>query len=428
MESSGLIEAPPAAAPTSALHAFSAFGVEIEYMIVDAASLDVKPSADRVLQRLAGSAHVPAEVARGILGWSNELVLHVIELKNPRPVVDLAALAADLQAEVRAIRPTLASLGMRLLPGAAHPWMDPGTEAAIWQHEGRAVYQAFDRIFDCRRHGWANVQAVHINLPFANDAEFERLHAAVRILLPLVPALAASSPFVEGRASGMLDTRMAFYRSNATKVPAVAGLVVPDTYTSRAHYRTDLLAPLMTAIAPHDPQGLLRHEWLNARGAIARFDRSAIEIRVVDVQEHPRADVALAALFADVAWWLYHEHSASLMRQQALDTAQLASTLQACSRDAERAQVDDDALLRVLGMPAGVCRADVVWRHVAEALERAGAPHRALWAARVDWLLARGTLARRLLSAAGPTPDRASLRAVYRELADCLDAGQDFEP
>jgi hypothetical protein len=32
---------------------------------------------------------------------------------------------------------------------------------------------------------------------------------------------------------------------------------------------------------------VLRHEWVNARGAIARFDRSAIEIRVLDVAECP---------------------------------------------------------------------------------------------------------------------------------------------
>ena len=66
MESSGLAEALPAvAAASEPLRAFGAFGVEIEYAIVDAASLDVKPIADRVLQQLAASKEVPSEVARG---------------------------------------------------------------------------------------------------------------------------------------------------------------------------------------------------------------------------------------------------------------------------------------------------------------------------------------------------------------------------
>ena len=33
---------------------------------------------------------------------------------------------------------------------------------------------------------------------------------------------------------------------------------------------------------------------MNSRGAIARFDRNAIEIRVIDVQECPKADLAIA--------------------------------------------------------------------------------------------------------------------------------------
>ena len=36
----------------------------------------------------------------------------------------------------------------------------------------------------------------------------------------------------------------------------------------------------------------MQEEWLNSRGAIARFDRSAIEIRIVDSQESPLADIA----------------------------------------------------------------------------------------------------------------------------------------
>jgi len=48
-------------------------------------------------------------------------------------------------------------------------------------------------------------------------------------------------------------------------------------------------------IAPFDPENILRHEWLNSRGAIARFERSAIEIRVLDIQECPAADLAVVA-------------------------------------------------------------------------------------------------------------------------------------
>src|SRR5690606_18371458 len=99
----------------------------------------------------------------------------------------------------------------------------------------------FDRIFNCGGHGWANLQSVHLNLPFANDAEFGRLHTAIRLLLPLMPALAASSPLVERRMTGVLDNRLEFYRSNAKRVPSVTGLVVPEPALTRQEYEQDIL-------------------------------------------------------------------------------------------------------------------------------------------------------------------------------------------
>ena len=420
-------EARTAAAP--GLAAFSAFGVELEYMIVDRVSLDVRRIADRVLQRLHGaSGHPVSEVERGPVGWSNELVLHLLELKNPRPTRDLASLASHFQAELRAVRSVLGEFGARLMPGGMHPWMDAGAETSLWPHEGSPVYRAYDAIFDCRRHGWANVQAMHVNLPFADDAEFERLHAAVRVLLPLVPGIAASSPFADGRSAGALDYRMEVYRTNSDRVPALAGMVVPHNYSSRAQYESRLLEPMYRAMGRHDPGRLLRHEWLNAHGAIARFERNAIEIRVADVQEHAGADIAVAALLVDAAWWLFAGGGPSLAAQQALDTASLAGVLRACARDGERARIEDAALLRLFRVPGPACAAADLWGAVAKDLERAGAPHRELWRPRLERTLAQGTLARRLLAAAGSVPDRAALASVYARLCDCLDDGRDFEP
>jgi hypothetical protein len=90
------------------------------------------------------------------------------------------------------------------------------------------VYEAFDRIFDCRGHGWANLQSAHLNLPFSDAEEFGRLHAAIRLLLPILPALAASSPVMDGRLTGRVDSRLDVYRHNARRVPQVSGRVVPE--------------------------------------------------------------------------------------------------------------------------------------------------------------------------------------------------------
>src|SRR5688500_16998085 len=96
----------PAAEPASSdaaaqpLHLFEAVGIEIEYMLVDRSSLDVAPIADAVLRQTADSDRPINELARGELGWSNELVLHVVELKNVRPTADLAGLTRRFQDEI----------------------------------------------------------------------------------------------------------------------------------------------------------------------------------------------------------------------------------------------------------------------------------------------------------------------------------------
>ena len=79
----------------------------------------------------------------------------------------------------------LSPMGARLMPTAMHPWMDPN-RVQLWPHGTRVVYETFDRIFSCKGHGWANLQSQQINLPFASDEEFARLHAAIRFLLPIL--------------------------------------------------------------------------------------------------------------------------------------------------------------------------------------------------------------------------------------------------
>lgn len=412
------------AAEEGVLGLFEGVGVELEYMVVDARTLDVRPIADRVIAAEHGA--VENEIERGAFAWSNELARHLIELKTNGPAKGLHSLASGFAAELSRIRELLAPEGARLLPTAMHPWMDPGTEFELWPHGDREIYQAFHRIFDCRGHGWANLQSTHLNLPFANDEQFGRLHAAVRALLPLLPALAASSPFVEGRHPGTLDTRLEVYRNNAARVPSVTGLVVPEPVFTRADYAA-LLETLYADLVPLDPAGILRHEWVNARGAIARFDRMAVEIRVLDVQECPRADLAIACAASLVIRGLCDPDAAHQRRLRGLDTGALAALLRATTARAERARIEDRAYLAALGLDEQPRSAGETWellmrRHVEpDPLAR---EHREA----LGILLAEGCLARRLLRRLGATPDRDALREVYRELADCLDHGRLFLP
>lgn len=402
------------------LHLFNGFGVELEYMIVRNGALDVFPVADTVLKQVAG--HQVEEVERGALGWSNELVLHVIELKTNGPVAALDGLAASFQHDVAEINAILKPLGGCLMPTAMHPWMQPLTETRLWPHGNRTIYETYNRIFDCRGHGWSNLQSAHLNLAFADDAEFARLHAAVRLLLPLVPALAASSPIVEGRLSGMLDTRLRYYLANQRRVPMITGTGIPEPVYSRQAYEETILQSIYRDVAPHDPEGILQFEWLNSRGAIARFDRYAIEIRLLDIQECPAADLAVAEALVSFLKDISGERWSSWREQADFPGAVLAAMLKDTVQDGENAVITDQDYLRLLGFAGEKARARDLLAHLVDRSMAAGSAARRI----LDLIVTRGPLARRIEEAVGREVSRERIFAVYDRLCACLAKGELF--
>jgi gamma-glutamyl:cysteine ligase YbdK (ATP-grasp superfamily) len=413
-----------AARPKGPLGLFDAYGLEVEYMIVDGERLDVAPAADALLEAAAGE--LTDEFENGDIAWNNELALHVIEFKCNGPRSTLAGLGRAFAANVALANEKLEREGQRLMPTAMHPWMDPA-EVELWPHGTRVIYETFDRIFSCKGHGWANLQSQQINLPFATDEEFARLHAAIRFLLPILPGLAASSPMVDGERNGVLDNRLVVYRNNCARIPSVTGDVVPEPVGSIGEYHERVLAPIYADLAPHDPEGVLRHEWVNARGAIARFDRMAIEIRVLDVQEAPAMDIAYAALIVEVLKLLCTEQWLDIAAMNRRRTAELGSLLGLAARQGEGAGIGDKSYLRAFGYRGSATELKGLWEHLIETVGKRGSLG-AETGRLLEHYLRYGTLATRIGKAVGLLPTRAKVMRVYEELCESLADGRPFAP
>jgi carboxylate-amine ligase len=401
------------------LRLFEGYGIELEYMIVRRDTLDILPVSDEVI-RAARGRYANEAVSDG-MGWSNEFVLHVIEMRNLEPAGSLGGLAGLYQAEVGRINKILGPMGGVLMPTSMHPWMAPARETRLWRRRYRRIYETYDRIFNCSSHGWANIQSAQMNMSFSGDEEFDRLHTAIRLVLPLVPALSASSPIFEGGANGTMDNRIFFYRKNQAKVPSISGSTVPELVRTMAEYRQRILERMYADIAPHDTEGVLRHEWLNSRGAIPRFERSAIEIRLPDIQECPLSDMAVLWALAGAVRALVEERWISLEEQSAGETEPLVAILEETARRGEGAVITSEPFLRAFGLPGGRARAGDVWRHLIEA-EKGGREFRGA----LEVILNDGTLSRRILKAVGGNPERERLREVYGLLCGCLSEGKMF--
>ncbi len=407
------------------LRLFEGYGIEIESMVVDHESLDVRPLVDELLRRAAGTEDWVGDVEDGPIALSNEFVAHVVEFKTNGPAPGWRGLERCFRESANRLAGLLGEWNAMLLPTAMHPWMEPSRETRFWQHDNGPVYRAYHKLFDARRHGWSNLQSVHLNLPFADEQEFGRLMAAIRSTLPLVPALAASSPIVEGRVTGLLDNRLEFYRTNSERVPAMTGMVIPEPIYSEADYRASVLAPIDEELRLRGAdEVLLGNEWTNARGAIARFDRMAIEIRLIDAQECAASDLAVAAMVSGLIRGLVEERWASYSQQMAFSSATLGKLLVAAIAEGPAASLRAmPEFARLFGRrPAQAPDLTSLLLDLAPDVFEGGAELEPSLRAILD----DGVLAQRILRATGPNPSRSALRDVYRELAACQLSGRSF--
>jgi carboxylate-amine ligase len=397
---------------------FEVIGLELEYPVVDA-ELAPRCLVESAFRRYRGRPTSDIEFAN--VGFSNELAAHVFEIKTIRPKPSLALIEQQLTAGLARFARLLESeFGARLLPTGMHPFMRP-EDTELWRRAGRRIYRTYDRIFGIGGHGWLNVQASHVNLPFGTEAETMRLHTAIACLIPYLPALAASSPIYDGKIGPFVDNRLAFYRHNQRRIPTVTGSVVPEMVGSFREYRGRILKPIYRALDGVPDGHVLQHEWVNSRGAIIRFMRRAIEIRVLDVQECVRSDVAIALFVRGALQWLVDRLRDGELTPPAQTV--LVHDFNTVIRDGSKAAVAAPHL-RSRGRPLGTARRvlEQLAEHVAEHTPEAERVYLPILQGRIT----RGSLSEQIAAAVRRHAARSGarrrgvIRDVYEELATCL--------
>jgi len=183
---------------------------------------------------------------------------------------------------------------VHLLGTGMHPMLKL-EDTGVWPHRHRQIYEAYSKVFNLEQHGWLNIQSFQLNLPYRNEKSGIQLHNVLANLCAYLPAITASSPFYEGKLGEYVDNRLHFYMLNQKEVPSVAGDVVPEYVGSFNEYKGRIIGKYSRdLLAAGAGELLLGKDWVNSRGAIFRFDRRAVEVRVMDEQECVKSDVALS--------------------------------------------------------------------------------------------------------------------------------------
>jgi len=411
--------------PEKPYRAFEVAGMELEYPTVDR-DLNVVSLVEPAFRVLAGRG--TSDVELGALGFSNEIADHVFEVKTTAPVRSLREAEEVLYEGVQRFSAVLRDeFDARLMPTGMHPWFDP-RKGRLWARSGGRIYRTYARLFDVRTHGWMNVQASHLNLPFGDERETVAMHTAAALLVPYLPALAASTPMHDGELRPSADSRLAWILEHQARIPESCGEIVPEYVESFAEYRRAILAPMYAALdrLPDDASAI-RHEFLNARGAVFKFSRRAMEVRVLDTQECVKMDAAIAA-FVRAAL----KHLAKRLLAGKIEPPPHAVLV-----DDFRAAVRDGAAARVSAPHAAVerdgsGRAEVraVLRRLLEDARPMARKDEAEYLELVGRVIESGSLSERIRAALLPH-ERGSdgefteaARRVYIELMDCLEANE----
>jgi carboxylate-amine ligase len=227
--------------------------------------------------------------------FGKELQLHVMEIKANAPFKSPVIFEETMQSAVTTLLGFIETkYHARLLGTGMHPLLRLD-ETGVWSHRHRKIYQELGKIFNLKQHGWLNIQSFHLNLPYAREEKGILLHNLLAGLCTYLPAISASSPICEGTIGPNVDNRLYFYKENQREVPSITGDVIPEYIRSFDQYRNEVIGQYSLDLAKVGAgKTILSKEWVNSRGVIFRFDRSALEVRMMDEQECIKSDVALS--------------------------------------------------------------------------------------------------------------------------------------
>lgn len=263
-------------------------GTEHEFSINDL-QFSPLPVSDTILKTICGS--YKSEILFGDIKLGKELQKTVLELVPRNQAESIAVLEGQLMRGIRKFshvfrdRYQLLGLGM-------HPTLKL-EETAVWDHDEGEYYEAYDRLFDIRQHGWLNIQALQVNLSYSGAKDLVLHYNRLRSLLPYLIAVTAASPLVEGKSTGTADNRLLYYRENQKEIPLICNRIIPEKIGSVRDYRREQ-ETIFAELRERDA-AILCEEWVNSGGVIIRFSRKCLEIKALDEQDCIRSDMAVCA-------------------------------------------------------------------------------------------------------------------------------------
>ncbi len=249
-------------------------GVEEEFSILDPRTLEMTPRFEE-LRELAAADPVLREAVAG------ELISSEIEIISGAGANLHDALGRQRERRARLFALARAN-GAALGATGTHPWADYRGQPIIDTEHYRRVEDGLKYV------AWRNnTFSLHVHLGIRDIDRAVRVCDRLRPVLPLLLAVSANSPFLDGRDTGLHSARTQSFTKSFPRCG------VPDAFGGWAAYRGYIEFLLRTRSLVEFTQ-----VWWSVR---PHFSFGTVEVRICDAQATAEESDALAALMVACA-------------------------------------------------------------------------------------------------------------------------------
>jgi glutamate---cysteine ligase / carboxylate-amine ligase len=244
-------------------------GVEEEFSVLDPDTLELVPR----FEELRDAAQADPVLHGAVAG---ELISSELEIISGAGS-DLADALGRQRERTARLFALAAARGAALGATGTHPWADYRSQAIIDTEHYRRVEEGLKYV------AWRNnTFSLHVHVGIRDIDRAVRVCDRLRPQLPLLLAISANSPYVDGRDSGLHSARTQVFTRNFPRCG------IPDAFGGWAAYRQyiEFLARTNSIVE-------FTQVWWSVR---PHFAFGTVEMRICDVQATAHESDALAAL------------------------------------------------------------------------------------------------------------------------------------
>jgi glutamate---cysteine ligase / carboxylate-amine ligase len=244
-------------------------GLEEEFALLDPAELGLRGRFEELSQAAAADPVLAASI-------SGELISSEIEIRSGRGE-DLAAARAAQRDRRRRLFAAAAEHGVALGATGTHPWSDYREQHIIETEHYRRVEEGLKYV------AWRNnTFSLHVHVGIQGADRVVRVCDRLRPILPVLLAISASSPFLDGRDSGLHSARTQIFTRSFPRCG------IPDSFGSWERFADyiDFLVSTRSIVE-------YTQVWWSIR---PHFAFGTVEVRICDAQPTAAEADGLAGL------------------------------------------------------------------------------------------------------------------------------------